>query len=61
MNEAVAQYKTARSSALDLEFPDDADPGDWITLEGAGLFEDELYDDEPVPTSGDLHLLFFVV
>ena len=22
MNEAVAQYKTARSSALDLEFPD---------------------------------------
>lgn len=46
---------------LDVELPADADSADILTLEGAGLFEDEPYEDEPLPPTGDLHLYFVVI
>ncbi len=46
---------------LEIELPADADAADILTLEGAGLFDDEPYEDEPLPPSGDLHLYFVVV
>lgn len=52
---------TLDEDVLEVELPEDADPAEVLTLEGAGLFESEPFEDEPLPPTGDLHLVFFVV
>ncbi|MDJ0975845.1 MAG: hypothetical protein QNJ98_15400 [Planctomycetota bacterium] len=52
---------TLGEDVLEIELPADADPAEALVLEGAGLYESEPFEDEPLPPCGDLHLLFFVV
>lgn len=50
---------TILDESVDVEIPEDGEPEEVFTLEGAGLLEDE-HDDSPDAAAGDLHIVHLV-